>query len=607
MTVTSEKEPAAEDGTDGGAQSQVIFRPKNILPRLQPEYRIDRFPATIGRHPTNDVELPFDSVSRFHARLEKHGKEIRVIDLHSSNGTFVNSARVQISPLVEQDLVGFGGIEMTFTRGGVAGAEPGEDISTGTSVHFMADDDQVVKSIIEADVRDDSSSVSGIDEDIADSDQLRIAKDRLVTFYKLHEVLRSTTEEKRLLRRVLRLLFQVLPVDRGVVLTRDLHDTNLFNPAAVQVRASDNDEDSNKKSERSEKGIGISKTILMRCLKDKVAVLTTDATTDERFDSSDSILVHQIHSAMCVPLISHHRVFGFIHLDTATSIRAFSKDDLKFLANVGVEVAIHLHNIRMLQDRISQERMAAIGQTITGLAHNIKNVLLLSQGGVDLMEKRLGDKSYDSIGETWTLVRRGIDRINGMVKEMLDYSRARVAEKTRCQVNELLTEIRETFLEEMENRGVSCELDLDPEVPQIMIDVDGLDKAIVNLLINAIEECPDGEGKITLSTKHHEDGCLFIRVQDNAGGIPTEMLPRIFFPFFTTKGSKGSGLGLAMTKKFVEDMGGRIDVESAVGKGTTFTVVIFVDRSDIRLETPPCEPKDPPGKGKDPLRETKLE
>lgn len=601
MTVTSAKEPAAEDGTNGGVQAQVIFRPKNILPRLQPEYRIDRFPATIGRHPTNDVELPFDSVSRFHARLEKHGEEIRIIDLHSSNGTFVNSARVQISPLVDQDLVGFGGIEMTFTTGGLSGATLEEDTSSGTSVHFMADDDHVVKSVIEADVCDDSSSVSGIDEDITDSEQLRVAKDRLITFYKLHEILRSTTEEKRLLRRVLRLLFRVLPVDRGVILTRDLHDTNLFNPSAVQVRSQDDEEEeSNKASERAKRGIGISKTILMRCLKDKVAVLTTDATTDERFDNAESILVHQIHSAMCVPLISHHRVFGFIHLDTATSIRAFTKDDLNFLANVGVEVAIHLHNIRMLQDRISQERMAAIGQTITGLAHNIKNVLLLSQGGVDLMEKRLRDKSYDSIGETWTLVRRGIDRINGMVKEMLDYSRARVAEKTRCKVNELLTEIRETFLEEMENRGVCCELDLDPDVPQIMIDVDGLDKAIVNLLINAIEECHDGEGKITLSTKHHDDGCLSIRVQDNAGGIPTELLPRIFFPFFTTKGSKGSGLGLAMTKKFVEDMGGRIDVESVLGKGTTFTIVIFIDRSDIRLETPPCEPKDP-------LRETKLE
>jgi signal transduction histidine kinase len=70
------------------------------------------------------------------------------------------------------------------------------------------------------------------------------------------------------------------------------------------------------------------------------------------------------------------------------------------------------------------------------------------------------------------------------------------------------------------------------------------------------------------------------------GGIPVEVLPRIFFPFFTTKGSKGSGLGLAMTKKFVEDMGGRIEVQTKDGVGTTFKITLFLDRSDIRLEDP---------------------
>lgn len=566
-----------QPGSGDGAAFHVIFRPKTLLPRLQPEYEIENFPATLGRHPTNDIELPFDSVSRFHARLEFNADKLRIVDLHSANGTFVNGKRVQISPLMDQDLLAFGGIEMTVTLQSGPGSKGGADEpESATSVHFADDDKQVVQSIVEADLPDDTSNVSVLDSDITDSEQLRRAKERLVTFYRLQEILRSTTDEKKLLRRTLNLLFQVLPVDRGVVLTRDPQDNKLFNPVAIQVRS----------GQAPAKSIGISKTILMRCLKEKIAILSKDAVSDERFNQAESIMVNQIRSAMCVPLISYHHVFGFIHLDTSNSIRAFAKDDLAFLANVGVEVAIHLHNLRMLQDKILSERMAAIGQTITGLAHNIKNVLLLSQGGMDLMAKRLDEKSYDSLGETWTLVKRGIDRINNMVKDMLDYSRARAIEKSRCQVNELLKEIRETFAGEMEKRGVNCVVDLDKSCPAIMVDVDGLDKAVVNLLLNAIEACPEGTGRIVLRTRFRDESCLMVDVEDNGGGIPAEVLPRIFFPFFTTKGSQGSGLGLAMTKKFVEDMGGRIDVKTREGAGTLFTISIFVDQNDVRLETP---------------------
>lgn len=557
---------------------RVVLRPKNPLPQLQPQYTLDQFPSTIGRHPTNDIELPFDSVSRFHARIEIEGSRLRIVDLHSSNGTMVNGKRVQLSPLLDQDLLTLGGIELSFTFDETPGRGRARETDPATSVHFVAENEQVVESCVEADIPEDTSSVPLIAESISDSEKLRHAKDRLITFYRLQELLRSTTDEKKLLRRALSLVFQVLPVDRGVILTRDREDNTLFNPIAVKTR-----EDNKDKS----KSIGISKTILKRCLKEKIAILTRDAESDERFNEAESIQLHRIRSAMCVPLISYHHVFGFIHLDTTNSVRVFNEDDLAFLTNVGVQVALHLHNLRMLNDRIVSERMAAIGQTITGLAHNIKNVVLLSQGGMELMEKRLAEKSYDSIGETWTLVKRGIDRINSMVKDMLDYSRARTVEKSRCDVNELVTEIRETFTEELDKRRIVCKLDLDPDCPVIMADSDGLDKAIVNLLLNATEACSPDSGAITLRTRFSSAGSLRIEVQDNAGGIPNEVLPRIFFPFFTTKGSQGTGLGLAMTKKFVEDMGGRIEVETREGEGSLFTIHIAIDPADVRIESAP--------------------
>jgi len=567
---------------------KLILKPKSSMPRLEEEYVIDRFPATVGRHRSNYIELPFESVSRFHARIEDHEGVLKVLDLKSSNGTMVNGKKIQSAPVMDQDTVSFGSIEFIAypirdqSQPRIDKEEEEREIGAETIVHFVQEDQDVVQSVVEAEIPEDTSRIVSIEEEITDHDQFRRAKDRLLTFYRLQEILRSTADEKKVLSSALSLLFQVLPVDRGVVMLKDGLDSSTFLPVVTQMGPN--------QPIGSDEGIGISRTILTKCIKDKVGVLTTDAASDDRFNASESILMNRIRSAMCVPLVSYHQIFGVIHLDTQNSIRAFNKDDLTFVVNLGTEIAIHLHNLRMTQERIRTERMAAIGQTITGMAHNIKNVLLLSQGGMELMQKRLHDKSYDSLEETWGLVKRGIDRINTMVKDMLDYSRARKVEKRRCQANELLSEIRETFSDEMVKRGVVCSLDLDESCPPVMIDTDGLDKAVVNLLINAAEACTPGEGQITLRTRLEAEDTLVIEVEDNAGGIPDEILPRIFTPFFTTKGAKGTGLGLAMTKKFIEDMGGKIEIKTKYGVGTTFVITIFIDQNDVKVEPTPLPP-----------------
>ncbi len=249
---------------DPPSEFAILLRPRNLLPHLLPEYRIDSFPATVGRHPTNDVELPYDSISRFHARLDINGNELTILDLRSSNGTSVNNKRVDSCVLKDQDILGFGGIEMTL----VLLNDPAQSdhidsrVDSKTSVHFTAGDHTVVKSVVEADLSDETSDISALHKKALEGVSLERARDRLSTFYQLQEILRSTNDEKGLFRKVLNLLFEVLPVDRGVILTRDLEDSSLFNPVAVRV----------KENLENAIGIGISKTILMRCLKDRRSI-----------------------------------------------------------------------------------------------------------------------------------------------------------------------------------------------------------------------------------------------------------------------------------------------------------------------------------------------
>ncbi|HPK02483.1 MAG TPA: ATP-binding protein [Candidatus Sumerlaeota bacterium] len=553
---------------------QLTLRPRELVPGLKPEYIIDQFPAAIGRHPTNDIELPFDAVSRYHARIEIYGGKPRIIDLRSSNGTYVNGKRVQVAPIVDQDGISFGSLEFSLTIQEFDSDQRVITRSDQTSaVHFVQQDD-MVQTVIHADLPDDTSVPHLIlEEDITDEETLRKAKIRLICLYRLQEVLRSTADEEKLMRNVLRLLFEVLPVDRGVMLMRDKDDPAVFRPCAVKVRDG-----------LASESIGISRTILQRGLRERIAILTRNAPEDSRFQGAESIVANSMRSVMCVPLISARHVFGFCHLDTVEPVRMFTQEDLTFLATVCAEMATHLHNLRMVQDKIQTERMAAIGQTITGMAHNIKNILLLSQGGVEMMDKQLERKQYDTVEETWGVVRRGLERIHGLVADMLDYSRARTIEKRPIDLGEFLTELCATFADEMRKRNIDCRLELAPDLPRILVDVDGLEKAVVNLIVNALEALPEDKGTVTLRTLRNDEGHAQIEVEDDAGGIPAEVLPRIFVPFFTTKGSKGSGLGLAMTRKFIEDMGGRIEAHSSEGVGTRFTITLYTEPEGPRLK-----------------------
>ena len=574
--MTPEREPMTEGKTDRSREPtlQVTIRPKTRLRGLKPEYVIKRFPAGIGRHPSNDLEIPFESVSRYHARLELIEGRPRLVDLRSSNGTFINGERVEQAPVSEGDGVAFGGFEFTVSLQALdaLGGEEGEQ-TTESSVQFLSKD-ETLQTVCHTDVSDETSGVTSLAEEVTDPSTFKRATERLRCFYRLHELLNAAADEKDLLRGGLDLLFEVLPIERGVVLCRDRQEPSTFHPVVIRTRT----------GEQAEK-IGISKKILHRCLRERVAVLTREEAREERFKAAEPVGGGPMRSVMCAPLISAQYVFGFIHVDITGAHRSFSREDLTFLTNIGTEIAVHLHNIRMIQDRIATERMVAIGQTITGMAHNIKNILVLSEGGLEMMEKRLHSKNYDELEETWSVVRRGMDRINRLVKDMLDYSRSRTVEKRRVNVNEMLGDLRETFAEELRKRQLEFECELDERIPRLMLDAEGLEKALCNLIVNAMEACPPATGRVILRSRLQEDGDLTIEVIDNGNGIPEEVQPRIFAPFFSTKGPKGSGLGLPMTRKVIEDMGGTIDLDSTPGEGTRFVIELNVNPSDMKLKT----------------------
>jgi signal transduction histidine kinase len=213
-----------------------------------------------------------------------------------------------------------------------------------------------------------------------------------------------------------------------------------------------------------------------------------------------------------------------------------------------------------------------MGQAISGLSHYIKNILAAMETSHAMVEKALAADDLAIISRVWKILRRSNQRISNLVLDMLAYSKERKPETQLCQVNQICKEAAELIYDRMQAKKGKLNLDLDQELPRINVDPQGIHRCLLNLLTNAVDAVEEDDGEVRISTHYQEENGMLITVEDNGSGIPEQISQRIFDVFFSTKGSQGTGLGLAVTKKIIEEHGGRIEVQSIPDQGTTFTI-----------------------------------
>jgi signal transduction histidine kinase len=214
------------------------------------------------------------------------------------------------------------------------------------------------------------------------------------------------------------------------------------------------------------------------------------------------------------------------------------------------------------------DRLSALGELSAGMAHEIRNPLGSIRGTAEILQDGIdpADKRY----EFTRILIKEVDRLNRVVEDFLRFARPAPVERGRFDVNETLREVLILTRQPALKNGVQTELAAGP-VPLLPGDREQLKQAFLNLVLNALQAMPDG-GTLTIGTET-ADGQLRIRFADTGQGIPQENLERIFNPFFTTR-QEGTGLGLAITHRIVQGHGGRIEVQSRLGEGTTFMVVL---------------------------------
>jgi signal transduction histidine kinase len=251
-----------------------------------------------------------------------------------------------------------------------------------------------------------------------------------------------------------------------------------------------------------------------------------------------------------------------------------SQGDLAFAAAVANELALLIENHRLNQENIRNERIAAIGMTITDLAHNIKNLVNINLNAVELMEILIEEMNKSKIVENWGFIRKGFEQINNLAVEMLDYAKDNKNDIKPVKINDLVLTTKDYIEYDLVHEGIELEVNLDPDNPEWMMDENQLQRALINLVVNSIDAIEKKEsGKIQISAEAEDNRNLIIRVSDNGCGIDSDHINKIYSLFYTTKGAGGSGLGLPVVKKFVESMGGQLQVESNKGVGTTMSMV----------------------------------
>ena len=257
-------------------------------------------------------------------------------------------------------------------------------------------------------------------------------------------------------------------------------------------------------------------------------------------------------------------------------MRDSETDQVTHVITVGEDITVRVEAMHAVG---RADKLAAVGRLAAGVVHEINNPLATISACAEALEQRVEEGVFEpsdaveDLNEYLGLIKSEAFRCKSITTGLLDFSRLRTGERHPLDVGEILRSSSNLVSHQKRGADVNFVVDIADDLPVINADGGQLQQAVIALATNAIDAMPDG-GTLTFRA-FAEHRRISIEVEDSGVGIPAEDLSRVFEPFFTTKEvGKGTGLGLAVCYGIITDHGGRLSVRSAVGKGTTFTIVL---------------------------------
>jgi signal transduction histidine kinase len=290
---------------------------------------------------------------------------------------------------------------------------------------------------------------------------------------------------------------------------------------------------------------------------------------------------------VCVPLIVEDEAIGAICADNVYSRKPITEEQVELLSVFANRAALAIANaeaykkleeknqqLKEAQERlVRSERLAVIGNMAAYIAHEIRNPLVTIGGFARAILRNSIDNAQ--VRQNVKIIVDEVGRLEKILANIMDFSKPVEVVKVASQINELLENTCYLMEPYFKNGRIQVIKKLNKMIPKIVVDPTQMKQVFLNLIKNAVESMPDG-GKLTVETVV-EDKYIKINISDTGEGMTTEVMQNLFVPFFTTK-VDGTGVGLAVSQKIIDDHGGFIKMKSVLKEGTTFSIYLPIEK-----------------------------
>lgn len=516
--------------------------------------------VVIGRSVGCNVRLDDSEVSRHHARISHNGESFVLKDLNSANGTRINGSAVTERALKNGDTLQIGASVIAFQLAEISHPV----VPSADQIRFVEDSRSLDQSAILQLLEVDANAPAAI---------LKPQSGLELLYHVAEELVTPVNTLETLLQRILELTLNAVEADRGCVLLKDPVGVDL---TAIAFARRGN---ANLKPQQQ---MPVSRSITDYVLRHGTAVRTSDASLDERFSAGNSIVSEGIREAICAPMRGRSDLLGVFYLDTTMAVdqamsgapMRLTDEHLRTVVTVARQAALALESRQFQDAMVRAERFAAMGQTITVLSHHIKNILQGVRGGSYLIRMGLEQHKDELIHQGWGIVERNQTRIYDLVMDMLSFSKDRVPSLQLADLNKVVGEVAELTAARAAECGVALEFRRGEEVPIALFDAEGIHRAVLNIVNNAIDAVEEiSRGAVVIQTGYDKTAdMMLVAVSDNGPGIPEDQRASIFNVFESSKGARGTGIGLPVSRKILREHGGRVRVEGGPGQGTRFVL-----------------------------------
>jgi len=547
--------------------------------------------SAIGRDQACFIRLQDTEISRRHAEVYKSADGFRFRDLGSANGCFVNCKSVRDVLLKPGDQIQVGQTVLLFAPlAGEIGAEVADPFLESLKIKPPKEPENFERSFaLLGTVPESEGSALLSRPEVAQGDWLRSALARLGVIYETINATSQILDIQLLLDRILGLVLKTLSADHGSVLLatsfaqsaalNSLGESETYGDFKVVARAS---------AVPGKGDILVSRTVVDHVMREKIGVLVSDALNDSRFNAVQSIVRSGVREIICVPMRGRHATVGVIYLDkhpkeaemdihgTPKKGSAFEKEHLTLAIAVAHQAALAVEDTLYYKARVQGERLAAVGEAVAHLSHHIKNILQGLKSGGEILRMGVRDQEMPLLEQGLRIIEKNHTRLFDLVKDMLGFSKDRVPAFQEKNLVEILTDVVELSAPMAKANGAEIRLETFAQEVVAFVDPEGIHRTILNLVNNAIDAIREKSyGLVIVGLNPSvEEGYVEIVVSDNGEGIAEADMKTIFAPFQSSKGNSGTGLGLAVARKTIEEHKGIIWVESKPDEGASFYVKI---------------------------------